>query len=202
MRRADRHQQLIDVARVAFAQRGYYGTSIEHVAELAGISKPIIYDHFTDKEGLYEAVVRGEIEFLTESTLEAVEESFDDLYQLLERTTMAVLDYAEEHPMGFQIIARYPMSFEHPSLEGNLWWSSLLGEFSSTLAAAFGRVLKKYGHDDTSIQLYTHIIVGAIELATRWWGSGRNTAGYTKEQVAKYCVSLLWNGLDRLPVEP
>jgi fatty-acid desaturase/AcrR family transcriptional regulator len=58
---AQRRQQLLDVGREVFARRGYDGTSIEELAARADVSKPVVYEHFGGKEGLYTVVVdRGD----------------------------------------------------------------------------------------------------------------------------------------------
>src|SRR4051812_41093673 len=60
-----REQQLLDIAEEQFAINGYGGASIEVIARLAGVSRPIVYDHFGDKEGVYIACLRrarGELE--------------------------------------------------------------------------------------------------------------------------------------------
>ena len=57
---AERRHQLIDIARTLFAQRGYEGTSIEEIAQRANVSKPVVYEHFGGKEGLYAVVVDRE----------------------------------------------------------------------------------------------------------------------------------------------
>src|ERR1041384_4457834 len=49
----ERREQLLDVGRALFAERGYEATSIEEIAERAKISKPIVYEHFGGKQGLY-----------------------------------------------------------------------------------------------------------------------------------------------------
>ena len=57
MSRAQRRSQLTDVGRSLFAIRGLDGTTIEEIAVAAGVSKPVIYEHFGSKEGLYREVV-------------------------------------------------------------------------------------------------------------------------------------------------
>ena len=59
-----RRQQLLDVGREVFAQRGYDGTSIEELAARADVSKPVVYEHFGGKEGLYTVVVDREMQRL------------------------------------------------------------------------------------------------------------------------------------------
>src|SRR6202012_4150318 len=60
----ERRPQLIDIARSLFAERGYEGTAIEEIALLANVSKPVVYEHFGGKEGLYAVVVDREMSAL------------------------------------------------------------------------------------------------------------------------------------------
>lgn len=59
-----RREQLLDIGRSVFAERGYDGTSVEEIAERAGVSKPVVYEHFGGKEGLYAVVVDREMQLL------------------------------------------------------------------------------------------------------------------------------------------
>lgn len=56
--RAVRERQLLDVAEKLFKQHGYEGTSIEDVARAAGVTRPVVYEHHGDKDGLFVACVR------------------------------------------------------------------------------------------------------------------------------------------------
>jgi AcrR family transcriptional regulator len=65
----ERRDQLLDIGRRLFADRGLDGTSIEEIAAKAGVSKPVVYEHFGGKEGPYAVVVDREVErFLTMAT--------------------------------------------------------------------------------------------------------------------------------------
>jgi AcrR family transcriptional regulator len=64
----ERRQQLLDIGRRLFAERGFEGTSIEEIAAQAGVSKPVVYEHFGGKEGLYAVVVDREVERLSSMT--------------------------------------------------------------------------------------------------------------------------------------
>ncbi len=62
----ERREQLLDVGRSLFAERGFEATSIEELAARAGVSKPVVYEHFGGKEGLYAVVVDREMQSLTQ----------------------------------------------------------------------------------------------------------------------------------------
>ena len=61
---AERRAQLLDVGRGVFAERAFELASMDDIAQRAGISKPIVYEHFGSKEGLYAAIVEREMEEL------------------------------------------------------------------------------------------------------------------------------------------
>ena len=67
-----RRAQLVDVGRLVFAQRGYEAASVEEIAERAGITKPIVYEHFGGKEGLYAVIVDREVEHIVGRIVEAI----------------------------------------------------------------------------------------------------------------------------------
>ncbi len=100
----ERREQLLDIGRSLFAERGLDGTSVEEIASAAA-SKPVVYEHFGGKEGLYAVVVDREFErllrLITDSMTPAIH------YRgKLEKAALALLEYIEEHPDGFRILVR------------------------------------------------------------------------------------------------
>ena len=61
MSSAERRSQLIEVSRAIFAEKGVEGATVEEIAAAAKVSKPVIYEHFGGKEGLYAVVVDREM---------------------------------------------------------------------------------------------------------------------------------------------
>ena len=104
MTSAERREQLITVSRSLFATRGYEGTSVEEIAAQAQVSKPVVYEHFGGKEGLYAVVVDREVRTL----LDGIRSSLTSGRQreLIEQAAMALLDYIESNTDGFRILAR------------------------------------------------------------------------------------------------
>ena len=68
----ERRNQLVDVGRAVFAEKGYEAASVEEIAERAKISKPVVYEHFGGKEGLYAVVVDREMNHLLASIGDAL----------------------------------------------------------------------------------------------------------------------------------
>src|SRR6266487_2138351 len=69
----ERREQLLDVGRVLFAEKGFEATSIEEIADRAKISKPIVYEHFGGKQGLYAVIVDREVQQLLERITAALD---------------------------------------------------------------------------------------------------------------------------------
>lgn len=90
----ERREQLLRVSRQLFAEKGFEGTSIEEISARAQVSKPVVYEHFGGKEGVYAVVVDREVEGLT-SALTGALTAGGHPKVLLERTTLALLTYIE-----------------------------------------------------------------------------------------------------------
>ena len=114
----ERREQLLDVGRQLFAERGFDGTSVEEIAARAGVSKPVVYEHFGGKEGLYAVVVDREVGRMLDMVTNAL--TGDDPRLLLQQATLAMLTYVEDQADGFRILVR-----ESPvgmvALSGQ-WW--------------------------------------------------------------------------------
>ena len=112
---SQRREQLLQVGRSLFADKGFEGTSVEEIAASANVSKPVVYEHFGGKEGLYAVVVDREISLLTAGITTALT-SDGSSRELLERAAIALLDYVEGRPTGSDPRARLPARPGHGHL--------------------------------------------------------------------------------------
>ena len=92
-----RREQLLRIGRSLFAAKGFEAVSVEEIAATAKVSKPIVYEHFGGKEGLYAVVVDREMRALNDTLVAAL--SAQDVHprQIVERTALALLTYIEEN---------------------------------------------------------------------------------------------------------
>lgn len=197
MTRAERREQLVEVARGLFAEKGLEGTSVEEIAAHAGVSKPVVYEHFGGKEGLYAVVVDREVRTLHDAIHAAISKPHVSPRGLIELGTLALLDYIEENPDGFRIISRD----SSPYSAGGTFTTILSGIASRVeglLAAQFAR----RGFDPDTAPLYSQMLVGLVALSGQWWVDARETTSLTKPQVAAHLVNLTWNGLRGLDARP
>src|SRR6266487_4454139 len=122
---AERREQLLVIGRRLFAERGFDGTSIEEIAAQAGVSKPVVYEHFGGKEGIYAVVVDREMHaLLTSMTVALAEEAHPRV--LLERAAGALLDYVDSSADGFRIMVR-----DSPVATSTGTFASLLSDIAS-----------------------------------------------------------------------
>src|SRR6201998_1676625 len=100
----ERREQLLDIGRRLFAERGFEDTAIEEIAAQAGVSKPVVYEHFGGKEGLYAVVVDREVERLTTVTMTLFEKPHSK--PQFDAAAVSLLRYSEENADGFRILVR------------------------------------------------------------------------------------------------
>ncbi len=132
----ERRRQLIDVARTLFAERGYEGTSIEEIAQRANVSKPVVYEHFGGKEGLYAVVVDREMSALLDGITSSLTNNRSRVR--VERVALALLTYVEERTDGFRILIRD----SPPAAISTGTYSSLLNDAVSQVSSIFGGRLR------------------------------------------------------------
>lgn len=190
---AQRRLQLIEVARGLFAERGFDGTSIEEIAQRAGVSKPIVYEHFGGKEGLYAVVVDREMETLLEMVTSSLTRN-RSLYRI-QQVALALLTYMEERTDGFRILMRGESS--NTGETGT--YSSLLNDAISQVEHLLAGDFERRGFDPALAPLYAQALVGMVSVTAQWWLDVREPA---KEVVAAHLVNLCWNGLTRLDPAP
>ncbi len=187
-----RREQLIEIGRTLFAERGYEGTSIEEIAQRANVSKPVVYEHFGGKEGLYAVVVDREMSRLLEMVTSALSRNRSRVR--VERVALALLTYIEEHTDGFRILVR-----DQPVAAAEGTYSSLLNEAVNQVSHLLAADFSRRGFDPELAPLYAQALVGMVSTTATWWLDDRTPP---KEVVAAHLVNLCWNGLMNLEADP
>lgn len=189
----ERRQQLLDVARSLFAEKGFDGASVEEIAHRASVSKPVVYEHFGGKEGVYAVVVDREMHYLLTSMTTALAED-DHPRLLLERAAVSLLDYVESSADGFRILVR-----ASPVASSTGTFSSLLNDIARQVEDILGRQFSARGYDPKLAGMYSQALVGMVALTGQWWLDSRRPK---KGEVAAHLVNLSWNGLRHLESKP
>jgi AcrR family transcriptional regulator len=193
MTASERRRQLVGVGKAVFAELGYDAASVEEIAARARVSKPIIYEHFGGKEGLYAVVVDRETSRLLEMITARLGPGIGPREQVYE-SAMAFLDYIEADPDGFRVLIRdSPTAFSGGGMAGLL--SDVADKAEEVLAGFFA----ESGLDVAFSPLYAHALVGMVVRVGAWWSEVREPA---KESVAAHLTALVYVGLSRLPRNP
>jgi AcrR family transcriptional regulator len=186
----ERREQLLDVGRRLFAERGLEGTSIEEIAARADVSKPVVYEHFGGKEGLYAVVVDREVERITELATRLL--SGQDHMEKFEVAAVELLRYIQDNSDGFRILVR-------DSSPGSGTFASLISDIASQVEYILGDVLRDRGYDPKLAPMYAQMLVGMVAFTGQWWLDARKP---DVEEVAAHLVNLAWNGLSKLDPKP
>jgi len=189
---SERRAQLIEVGRGVFAKHGYEGTSVEEVAKRAKVSKPIIYEHFGGKEGLYAVIVDREMDYVVRRIVEAI--SSGSPRERVERASLAFLSYVRDHPDGFAVLSQ-----DSPLTSSRDTMSSLLNDLAERVGDVFASAFKAAGYDPKAAPIYANALIGMVTFVGKWWTEERKP---DVEEVAKHIGALAWMGLRHLPKRP
>lgn len=188
----ERREQLLDIGRTLFADKGFEGTSVEEIAARAGVSKPVVYEHFGGKEGLYAVVVDREMRQLLDMVTGALTAGHPR--ELLEQAAFALLDYIETYTDGFRILVR-----DSPVAQSTGTFASLISDIATQVEDILGLEFKARGFDPKLAPLYAQALVGMVALTGQWWVNARKPK---KAEVAAHLVNLAWHGLENLESKP
>ncbi|SMD23745.1 transcriptional regulator, TetR family [Lentzea albidocapillata] len=189
----ERREQLLDVSRALFAEKGFDATSVEEIAARASVSKPVVYEHFGGKEGIYAVVVDREMQRLMDQIVDALDGGSHPR-ELLEQAACALLDYIEGSADGFRILVR-----DSPVASSSGTFSSLLNDIASQVEHILGLHFARQGYDRKLAALYAQALVGMVALTGQWWLEARKPK---KDEVAAHLVNLAWNGLSAMEHKP
>jgi AcrR family transcriptional regulator len=190
---AARRAQLIEVGRAVFAKAGYEATSVEEIAERAKVSKPIVYEHFGGKEGLYAVIVDREVEHIVSRIVEAI--TAGSPRERLEQAALAFLTYVKQRPDGFAVLLR-----DAPSSKRSGEMPALMYDLADRVGGIFAEQFRKAGYDAKAAPIYAHALVGMVAFVGQWWTESRKPP--PAETVASHIAALAWMGLRHLPKRP
>lgn len=188
-----RREQLLDVGRQLFAEKGFEGTSVEEIAARGEVSKPVVYEHFGGKEGLYAVVVDREVRELTGVLIGALAERGHPK-SLVERSALALFSYIENNEDGFRILVR-----DSPVTQSTGTFSSLIGDVAMQVEHLLADQFTRRGLDPRTAPIYSQMLVGMVALTGQYWLDARSPK---KDELAAHLVNLAWNGLAGLERKP
>ena len=191
--RAVRAEQLLDLADRLFAERGFHAASMDELARRAGVSKPVIYDHFGSKEQLFAMCVRRTGKALADRVASAVSEEFD-LRARLRAGSIAYFRFLQEQLEAWVVLfadeevrdARFAAEASRIRRRQSDLMIRLMAESSGTGPGHEGRA---------RLEAMTLAIAGAYESLSLWWHEHPEVP---PEELAEWLLDLIWPGLEQL----
>ena len=189
-RRAERRVQLLDAAVGAIREIGP-GATMEQLAKAGGVTKPILYRHFGDRDGLIQAIAeRFSTDLLTSVTRPLVADV--DARDLLHSTVDSYVAFIERDPNLYRFMTQHPTA----RAVGPAAMSSLIDLIARQVAAVADERLRAAGRDTGAAVPWAYGIVGLVHQAGDWWVDDQTMS---RDALVSYLVALLWDGLDAAP---
>ncbi len=189
----ERRLQLMDAGRKVFAASGFEGAAIEEIAREAGVTKPMVYEHFGSKEGIHAAIVARELDHLVAEVSMGI--SHGTPRERFEAAVLAYLHYVDSEPDGFAVLTR-DASTAHARRGLTRVIDDLAGRVGDVFAAEF----KRAGFNAKVAPIYANALIGMVTQVGQWWAV--EARGVSLEQVAGHVAALGWMGLRHLPRTP
>lgn len=190
--RGERRAQLLGAALDAFSESGYHQTLMDDIAERAGVSKPVLYQHFDSKLDLYLAIARGVADEVLH-TLTSALVSTDDNAERMHACVATFFDFVDRPGSGFPLLFASDMSQE-PAV------AALLEETRRACGQAMAtEVARETGLPSEEALLVGMTLAGVAQTAAMHWYDVRDVL--PKRRATDVVESLAWRGLAGLPVQ-
>jgi AcrR family transcriptional regulator len=162
MPRAERERLILEVAGQVFARAGYDSASMDEIAELAGVSKPMVYAYFGSKDGLYLTYIERAGSDLLDRLVAAAPPD-DGSVGALRARSAEFLSFVEEHRDGWRVLFREVASTRP--------FAEQVATLRERIAEAIRRMIdsSSLGYSVTASDAIAHALVGAGESLANWW---------------------------------
>ncbi|QUR66670.1 TetR/AcrR family transcriptional regulator [Mycobacterium spongiae] len=189
--RDERRGQLLVVASDVFVDRGYHAAGMDEIADRAGVSKPVLYQHFSSKLELYLAVLRRHVNNLVAGVQQALSTTTDN-QQRLRVAVQAFFDFIEHDGQGYRLIFENDIVTE-PEVAAQVRVAT-----ESCIDAVFALISADSGLDPHRARMIAVGLVGmSVDSARYWLDSDRPIS---KSDAVEGTVQFAWGGLSHVPL--
>ncbi len=190
MPRRERRVQLLESALEVFVAQGYHAAAMDDIAERAGVSKPVLYQHFPGKLDLYLALLDTSCDLIIDSTREALDSTADNK-QRVAATMDVFYEYVAQDTGAFRLVFESDLTSE-PAVREQV------DRVTIECAAMIAEVI----HDDTGLpdaasRLLAVSLVGMAQVSARFWLT--EGGGIERTDAAALIAGLAWRGIRGYP---
>jgi AcrR family transcriptional regulator len=195
MPRAVREQQMLDAAVRTFGQRGYMTASMDEIAELAGVSKPLVYLYLNSKEDLFTACIRREAKALIEAVRAGVDPGLPADRQLWDGLR-AFFTHTAQHPDAWSVLHLQARTHGEPfAAEVAAMREEIVAFVTGLIVVAAREAHRDPDLPEREVAGLAEALVGAAESLAAWANA---TAGVSAKQAAATLMNFAWAGLGSL----
>ena len=188
--RHERRRQLLDAAREVFVSQGYHAAAMDEIAERAGVSKPVLYQHFPGKLELYLALLDESVDALVETVRGALRSTADNR-QRVAATFSAYFEYVAGQGQAFRLVFESDLSNEAAVRDRLERGQRECAEMISQM------VRQDAGLDDEEAHLLSVGMVGLAQVTARYWLSTQDRI--PREAAEQLVARLAWRGISGWP---
>jgi AcrR family transcriptional regulator len=190
--RSARRKQLLAAAQEVFVANGYHAAAMDDIAERAGVSKPVLYQHFPGKLELYLALLDTQAEALGETVVDALAGTTDNS-QRIHGVLSAYFAFVDrsDHDGAFRLI------FESDLVNEPAVRDRVENVTKRTMLAVADTVASDTGLSQAEAQLLATALTGAAQVAARWWLAEERPI--SQDDAIRLLESLLWRGISNFP---
>lgn len=172
-----------------FAEDGYHGAAMEKIAQRAGVTKPVLYQHFEGKKELYVALLDADMARLLAHVSQAITGASGQ--ERIQRGLAAYFTYIDDNVDAFRLLFRETMGSDPEFREA-------IDRFHDAASQAIGQIIAdETGKPVEESELLARALMGMAEAGAAWWIDRKQSIA--RGELVKDLTELAWRGLAGLP---
>ena len=184
--RTERRAQLLAAAQRVFAENGYHAAAMDEIAEVAGVSKPVLYQHFPGKLDLYIALLESHVDELVKRVQTALDSTTENR-QRVPATVGAFFDFVSEDAGAFRMVFESDLRGE-PAVQDAIERAT-----SASVEAITETITADAGLDEGRARLLAVGLVGMSQVSARFWLQHHQSM--SQEEAVALTANLAWRGI-------
>lgn len=188
--KAQRREQLMDIARSVFVEQGYHSAGMDDIAERAGVSKPLLYQHFPSKLDLYLAILDSGIDYLL-ATSDASLSNITDNKQRVNATIRSYIEFVDDPAGAYRLVFESDLTNE-PEVRARM--AHLDREVIRRIAAV---IKEDTGLSESQAELLGAGLHGLAQVASTAW---LRNPEVSSDEAVDLLASLAWKGISGFPL--
>ncbi len=188
--RSARRQQLLEAASEVFVENGYHAAGMDEIAVRAGVSKPVLYQHFPSKLDLYLAVLDSHTTTMIDVVQNALRTSTDNRVRV-RAAVRALFDFVDQDDKGYRLI--FQSDSNDPAAMRRVENAT-----EACVDAVYDLVLHDSGLDPYRSRMLAAGMVGTSQINARYWLDADRPI--PMDDAVDTTVAMLWGGLSRVPL--